>query len=99
MIHAADGMMPSDMSTGDDDEIEEERRLLYVALTRARYATWIGWGLCRDVLKTPRPIPRRADQAPVVPALGLEPRPRVLAHPAPGQRPDLTVLAPCLTGT
>ena len=36
VIHAADGMIPSDMSTGDDDEIEEERRLLYVALTRAR---------------------------------------------------------------
>jgi DNA helicase II / ATP-dependent DNA helicase PcrA len=38
VIHAADGMIPSDMSTGDDDEIEEERRLLYVALTRARDA-------------------------------------------------------------
>jgi DNA helicase II / ATP-dependent DNA helicase PcrA len=36
LIHAADGMIPSDMSTGDDDEIEEERRLLYVAMTRAR---------------------------------------------------------------
>jgi DNA helicase II / ATP-dependent DNA helicase PcrA len=36
VIHAADGMIPSDLSTGDDDEIEEERRLLYVALTRAR---------------------------------------------------------------
>ena len=31
VIHAADGMIPSDMSTGDDEEIEEERRLLYVA--------------------------------------------------------------------
>ncbi|MGB7805744.1 MAG: ATP-dependent helicase [Actinomycetota bacterium] len=38
LIHAADGMIPSDMATGDDDEIEEERRLLYVALTRARDA-------------------------------------------------------------
>jgi len=36
VIHAADGMIPSDIATGDDDEIEEERRLLYVALTRAR---------------------------------------------------------------
>ena len=25
VIHAADGMIPSDMATGDDDEIEEER--------------------------------------------------------------------------
>jgi DNA helicase-2/ATP-dependent DNA helicase PcrA len=36
VIHAADGMIPSDMSTGNHDEIEEERRLFYVALTRAR---------------------------------------------------------------
>jgi len=38
VIHVADGMIPSDMATGDEDEIEEERRLLYVALTRARDA-------------------------------------------------------------
>jgi DNA helicase II / ATP-dependent DNA helicase PcrA len=36
VIHAADGMIPSDMSAGDPDELEEERRLFYVALTRAR---------------------------------------------------------------
>jgi DNA helicase-2/ATP-dependent DNA helicase PcrA len=36
LIHAADGMIPSDMATGDEREIEEELRLLYVALTRAR---------------------------------------------------------------
>ncbi|MBV9135189.1 MAG: ATP-dependent helicase [Chloroflexi bacterium] len=36
IIHAADGMIPSDMSTGNQEEIEEERRLFYVALTRAR---------------------------------------------------------------
>lgn len=36
LIHAADGMIPSDMATGDEEEIEEELRLLYVALTRAR---------------------------------------------------------------
>lgn len=36
VLHAADGMIPSDMATGDADEIEEERRLFYVALTRAK---------------------------------------------------------------
>jgi DNA helicase-2/ATP-dependent DNA helicase PcrA len=36
VIHAADGMFPSDMATGNAEEIEEERRLFYVALTRAR---------------------------------------------------------------
>ncbi|HSL11979.1 MAG TPA: ATP-dependent helicase [Actinomycetota bacterium] len=43
VIHAADGMIPSDMATGDDDEIEEERRLLYVAMTRARDALHVTW--------------------------------------------------------
>jgi DNA helicase-2/ATP-dependent DNA helicase PcrA len=36
VIHAADGNIPSDMATRSPDEIEEERRLFYVALTRAR---------------------------------------------------------------
>jgi DNA helicase-2/ATP-dependent DNA helicase PcrA len=36
VIHAADGMIPSDLATGTPEEIEEERRLLYVAMTRAR---------------------------------------------------------------
>ena len=36
IIHVADGMIPSDLATGSGDEIEEERRLLYVAMTRAR---------------------------------------------------------------
>ena len=36
VIHAADGNIPSDMATGDAEQIEEERRLFYVALTRAK---------------------------------------------------------------
>jgi DNA helicase II / ATP-dependent DNA helicase PcrA len=36
VIHAADGMFPSDLATGDAAGIDEERRLFYVALTRAR---------------------------------------------------------------
>jgi len=36
LIHAVDGFLPSDMSTGTREEIEEERRLAYVALTRAK---------------------------------------------------------------
>jgi DNA helicase II / ATP-dependent DNA helicase PcrA len=36
VIHAADGVIPSDMATGDQEEIDEELRLFYVALTRAR---------------------------------------------------------------
>ena len=36
ILNCIDGCMPSDMATGRADEIEEERRLLYVAMTRAR---------------------------------------------------------------
>jgi DNA helicase-2/ATP-dependent DNA helicase PcrA len=38
VLHVADGMIPSDMATGSEAEIEEERRLLYVAMTRAKNA-------------------------------------------------------------
>lgn len=36
VLNAVDGCIPSDLATGNADEIEEERRLLYVAMTRAR---------------------------------------------------------------
>jgi len=36
VLNVVDGCIPSDMSTGDVDDIEEERRLLYVAMTRAK---------------------------------------------------------------
>ena len=36
ILNVVDGCMPSDMATGSSVEIEEERRLLYVAMTRAR---------------------------------------------------------------
>ena len=36
VLNVVDGCIPSDLGTGTTDEIEEERRLLYVAMTRAR---------------------------------------------------------------
>ena len=36
VLNVADGCIPSDMATGSPEQIEEERRLLYVAMTRAR---------------------------------------------------------------
>jgi DNA helicase II / ATP-dependent DNA helicase PcrA len=36
VLNVVDGCLPSDMAAGSAEEIEEERRLLYVAMTRAR---------------------------------------------------------------
>ena len=36
LLNAVDGCMPSDLGVGTSAEIEEERRLLYVAMTRAK---------------------------------------------------------------
>jgi DNA helicase-2/ATP-dependent DNA helicase PcrA len=36
IIHAADGNFPSDMALGSPEGLEEERRLFYVSITRAR---------------------------------------------------------------
>jgi DNA helicase-2/ATP-dependent DNA helicase PcrA len=36
ILNVVDGCIPSDMATGSAEDIEEERRLLYVAMTRAK---------------------------------------------------------------
>lgn len=36
ILSVVDGCIPSDLATGSPEEIEEERRLLYVAMTRAK---------------------------------------------------------------
>ena len=36
ILNVVDGCIPSDLATGTPEEIEEERRLLYIAMTRAR---------------------------------------------------------------
>ncbi|WP_321341359.1 ATP-dependent helicase [Breoghania sp.] len=38
VLNCVDGCIPSDLATGASEEIEEERRLLYVAMTRAKDA-------------------------------------------------------------
>lgn len=45
LIHAADGCLPSDMATASAEEIEEELRLTYVAVTRARDFLYVLWPL------------------------------------------------------
>jgi DNA helicase-2/ATP-dependent DNA helicase PcrA len=36
VLNVVDGCIPSDLGTGETEDIEEERRLLYVAMTRAK---------------------------------------------------------------
>jgi hypothetical protein len=36
VLNTVDGCIPSDLGVGTSEEIEEERRLLYVAITRAK---------------------------------------------------------------
>jgi DNA helicase-2/ATP-dependent DNA helicase PcrA len=42
LLNAVDGCIPSDLGTGSTHELEEERRLLYVAMTRARDTLTLG---------------------------------------------------------
>lgn len=41
VLHAADGKIPSDMATKNEAEVEEELRLFYVALTRAKNSLYV----------------------------------------------------------
>ena len=45
VIHAADGNIPSDMALNEPDGLDEELRLLYVALTRAKDYAHVTWPL------------------------------------------------------
>ncbi|SDL95119.1 ATP-dependent helicase [Aliiruegeria lutimaris] len=42
LLNAVDGCIPSDLGTGSTHELEEERRLLYVAMTRAKDQLTLG---------------------------------------------------------
>jgi len=45
IIHVADGQLPHIRSFSDPANLEEERRLLYVAITRPRYRLWLTYPL------------------------------------------------------
>ncbi|MFI9387579.1 ATP-dependent DNA helicase UvrD2 [Kutzneria sp. NPDC052558] len=47
LIGLTEGTMPIQHADSDDAAIEEERRLLYVGVTRAREHLWLSWSLSR----------------------------------------------------
>lgn len=47
LVGLADGTLPIQHADGDEGAIEEERRLLYVGVTRAREHLWLSWSLSR----------------------------------------------------
>jgi DNA helicase-2/ATP-dependent DNA helicase PcrA len=55
LIHASDGNIPSDMALSSAEETEEERRLLYVALTRARDTLVVSYSM-RYYMARPNPL-------------------------------------------
>ncbi len=91
VIHAADGNIPSDMATGSPEEIEEELRLFYVALTRAkrwlsvcyplRYYQTRGFGDRHGFAQLTRFLPKRVQkcfrmETPALTATGEDAAPR-----------------------
>ncbi|MEU0464800.1 ATP-dependent DNA helicase UvrD2 [Amycolatopsis sp. NPDC006131] len=47
LVGLAEGTMPIQRADGDEAAIEEERRLFYVGVTRAREHLWLSWSLSR----------------------------------------------------
>jgi DNA helicase-2/ATP-dependent DNA helicase PcrA len=48
LVGLVDGTLPIQHAEGDDDAVEEERRLLYVGITRARRRVALSWALSRQ---------------------------------------------------
>ncbi|CAM5685107.1 DNA 3'-5' helicase OS=Streptomyces alboniger OX=132473 GN=CP975_23600 PE=3 SV=1 [Streptomyces alboniger] len=73
LVGVAEGMMPITYAR-TDEQIEEERRLLYVGVTRARTHLYVSWSLARSPggrpSRRPQPVPRRS-----APRLGKRSRP------------------------
>ncbi len=48
LVGLAEGTLPIQYAEGDEAAIEEERRLFYVGVTRAREHVWLSWALARQ---------------------------------------------------
>ena len=95
VLNVVDGCIPSDMATGTPEEIEEERRLLYVAMTRAKSSLY----LVRPLRFFVRQQPRHGDRHVIAPLTRFIPAPildrfeRVTVHDPvrpPGDNPAAT---------
>jgi DNA helicase-2/ATP-dependent DNA helicase PcrA len=54
VLNVTDGSFPSEFATGRPESIDEERRLLYVAMTRAREHLILIGALLRETQQAPR---------------------------------------------
>ena len=69
LIGMEDGVFPHLRSIGEPDELEEERRLAYVGITRARERLYLSHAWSRtlvrlDPVQPAQPLPRRDPRAP-----------------------------------
>mgnify|MGYP000514668551 CR=1 FL=1 len=58
VLNVVDGCIPSDMATGTAADIDEERRLLYVAMTRAKSKLYLTSAASRRSDRSPWPNTR-----------------------------------------
>ena len=79
LIGLEDGVFPHMRSIGEPDELEEERRLAYVGITRARERLYLthAWGriaVRRHAVQPAEPLPRRDPRGPRAVGRGQPPR-------------------------
>ncbi len=91
-----DGIFPHSRSLGDKPELEEERRLAYVGITRARERLYISRAVVRSAWGAPshNPASRFLDELPV----DLVDWRRTEAAQTSWSRPDLASGSPAYTG-
>ena len=91
-----DGVFPHSRSLGDQTELEEERRLAYVGITRARERLYISRAVVRSAWGAPshNPASRFLDELPI----DLVDWKRTEAAQTSWSRPDLASGSPAYTG-
>ena len=92
-----DGVFPHSRSLGDQPELEEERRLAYVGLTRAQQRLYVSRAVVRSAWGAPahNPASRFLDELPV----DLVSWRRTAAAQTMWNRPDLAAGSPARLGT